>query len=351
MRRKLTLEQKIGQFLIVGFHGTSIKDAWVSKILEDIKESRIGGMIPYGYNIVDAGQISTLNRLCLEAAEEAGLPPAFITVDQEGGQVQRLSQRKGFIGFPSPEQMTAKEPNEIKETYRQMARELKDHAFNWDFAPSVDMDPQGYKCPILGELGRVYGNNTKSIVTYAGIMVDVFHEEGMLNCIKHFPGHGSAKKDSHQGFVDVTDVWRAEEMEPFFELARAGKVDAVMTAHIFNEHLDSRYPATLSRVTLQKLRDAGYDGVIISDDLHMSAIQEKFGFEEAAIKALQAGNDMVIYSNSTIAAASIKGFEPDPELPEKFIRVITGAIDRGELSEQQIDMAFDRVMRLKARLV
>lgn len=350
MIKNLNLEQKIGQLLIVGFQGTSVQDAWVVKILEDIKESRISGMIPYGYNIIDGAQIKNLNQLCLKAAKEGGLPPAFITVDQEGGQVQRLAPKKGFIGFPSPQEMTTKPPQEIKQIYRQMALELKENAFNWDFAPSVDMDPQGYKCPILGELGRVYGDNTKDIVKYAGMMVDVFHEEGMLNCIKHFPGHGSAKKDSHQGFVDVTEVWRVEEMEPFFELARAGKVDAVMTAHIFNENLDSRYPATLSKVTLKKLRDAGYEGVIISDDLHMSAIQEKFGFEEAAVKALQAGNDMVIYSNSKIAAASIKDFEPDPQVPEKFIQAITKAIDRGDLSEQQIDQAFQRVMKLKARL-
>ena len=83
----------------------------------------------------------------------------------------------------------------------------------------------------------------------------------------------------------------------------------------------------------------------------MSAIQEKFGFEEAAVKALQAGNDMVIYSNNKSAAASIKGFEPDPELPEKFGRVILEAINREVLSEQQIDEAFERVLRLKKKFV
>lgn len=350
MKETLTLEQKIGQLLIVGFQGTVSHDRGVQKIQDDIRLSRIGGVIPYGYNIVDPAQITILNRLCLTAAEEVGLLPAFITVDQEGGNVQRLSQEKGFKGFPSPESIIKKDREDIKSLYRDMARELKEHAFNWDFAPSVDMDPIGYKSPILGELGRVYGENTDSVVTYAGLMVDVFHEEGMLNCIKHFPGHGSAKKDSHKGFVDVTEVWREEEMQPFFQLIKKGKVDAIMTAHIFNAHLDQDYPATLSKKTLQKLREAGYTGIIISDDLHMSAIQEKFGFEEAAIKALQAGNDMVIYSNNKMAAASIKDFEPDPELPEKFIDVIVKAIERGDLSEKEIDASFHRVVALKKRL-
>ncbi|HCI48418.1 MAG: hypothetical protein A2621_02485 [Alphaproteobacteria bacterium RIFCSPHIGHO2_01_FULL_41_14] len=351
MKNRLTLEQKIGQLLIVGFHGTTPQDEGVEKILEDIKLSRVGGVIAYGYNIVDPRQITVLNRLCLSAAEDAGLPPVFTTVDQEGGKVQRLTKDKGFIGFSSPEEMVKKGMEEMARLYHEMAIELKEHAFNWDFAPCVDRDPKEYKCPILGALGRVYGSDIASIVKYAGIMVDAFHEVGVLNCIKHFPGHGSAKKDSHQGFVDVTDLWRAEEMDPFFQLAKKGKVDAVMTAHIFNAKLDSKYPATLSKGTLQKLRDHGYDGVIISDDLHMSAIQEKFGFEEAAVKALQAGNDMVIYSNNKSAAASIKGFEPDPELPEKFGRVILEAINREVLSEQQIDEAFERVLRLKKKFV
>jgi beta-N-acetylhexosaminidase len=350
MKKILTLEQKIGQLLIIGFQGTGPQDQGVKKILEDIKLSRIGGIIPYSYNIIDGEQITMLNRLCLEKAKECEFPPVFITIDQEGGKVQRLSKDKGFIGFPSPEEMIGKEMSDIKALYCQMARELKEHFFNWDFAPCVDTNPKGYKCPILGELGRLYGDNTAAVVKYAGMMVDVFHEEGLLNCIKHFPGHGSAKKDSHQGFVDVTDVWQEEEMEPFFQLAQKGKVDAVMTAHVFNEHLDKEYPATLSKGTLKKLRHAGYNGVIISDDLHMSAIQEKFGFEEAAVKALQAGNDMVIYSNNKMAAASIKDFEPDPELPEKFIRVILKAVKAKELSEKQIDMAFERVMKLKAKI-
>ena len=350
MVNHLTLGQKIGQLLIVGFQGTSSEDSGVQTVIEDIRASRIGGIIPYRYNIRRPKQITTLNHLFLEAAEEADLPTLFTTVDQEGGKVQRLGPEKGFQGFPSPEEIITKEVSEIQEIYRAMATELKECGFNWDFAPCVDRNPEGYKCPVLGELERLYGSDTDSVVKYAGIMIDVFHEEKLLNCIKHFPGHGSAKEDSHQGFVDVTDVWKKEEMDPFFKLAKKGKVDAVMTAHVFNEKLDDTYPATLSEVTLKKLRRAGYEGIIISDDLHMSAIQEKFGFEEAAVKALQAGNDMVIYSNNTSAAASIEGFAPDPDLPGKFIQVILDAIENKELSEKQIEDSFARVQKLKKKI-
>src|SRR3989344_2659973 len=148
-----TLAQKIGHLLIVGFQGISIQDPWVQKIIEDIKLSRIGGVISYGYNIVDPTQITELNYIYSSTARKAGLPPPFITADQEGVKVQRLSREKGFIGFPSPQEMTHKDLSHIKSLYGAMACELTECGFNWDFAPSVDMDPKGYKCPILGALG------------------------------------------------------------------------------------------------------------------------------------------------------------------------------------------------------
>lgn len=346
----MTLADQIGQLLIIGYHGAFPEDEGCQTLAAQIKSSLVGGLIQYGYNITGPDQIQDLNRFFLQVATDAGQPPLFTTVDQEGGKVQRLLPSKGFQGFPSAESMPARPDEEVAKIYATMADELQASGFNWDFAPSVDMNPKDYVSPILGALERVYGQDTKTIVHYAGIMIDVFHEKGLLNCIKHFPGHGSAKKDSHQGFVDVTDVWHASEMEPFFKLCKQGKVDAVMTAHVFNAHLDPGHPATLSKVTLNKLRQKGFEGVIISDDLHMSAIQEKYDFEDALIKAFQAGNDMVIYSNNPMAAASIPNFQPDPELPIRFRETLLKAVDDGLLSKTNICKSYERVMKLKERL-
>lgn len=346
----MNISEQIGQLLIVGYHGAFPEDEGAQILSEQIKQSLVGGIIQYGYNITGPDQITELNHHFINAAKTAGWPTLFTTVDQEGGNVQRLLPSKGFQGFPSAAEVALKADEDVAALYAAMAEELQSHGFNWDFAPSVDMNPKDYLSPILGALGRVYGQDTKTITHYAGIMIDVFHEKGLLNCIKHFPGHGSAKKDSHQGFVDVTDVWHKKEMEPFFHLCKQGKVDAVMTAHIFNEHLDSDHPATLSKTTLAKLRAKGFDGVIISDDLHMSAIQEKYTFEEALVKAFQAGNDMVIYSNNPMAAASIPDFHPDPQLPVRFQKTILSAIQDGLISEAQIHASCGRVMKLKERL-
>ena len=346
----MELKEKIGQLLIVGFHGAFPEDEGVQLLSAQIKQSAVGGIIQYGYNITAPDQVKTLNKHFLDVAEQAKLPPLFTTVDQEGGKVQRLLPKKGFQGFPSSEDVASLSDEDARKHYTDMADELKAHHFNWDFAPSVDMNVDGFRSPILGELDRTFGSDTKTIVHYASIMLDVFQEKGILNCIKHFPGHGSARKDSHQGFVDVSDHWVPEELEPFFKLTQRGGVDAVMTAHIYNKALDEKYPATLSKCTLQKLRKEGYEGVIISDDLHMSAIQEKYGFEEAAILALKAGNDMVIYSNNVMAAASIEGFKPDPYLPERFQKTILEAIRGGDLDEADINEAFERVMTLKSCL-
>jgi beta-N-acetylhexosaminidase len=214
----------------------------------------------------------------------------------------------------------------------------------------VDLNPESYLSPIIGELERSYASQVDSVVKYASLMIDALHQKGILNSIKHFPGHGSARGDTHKGFVDVTEDWRTQELLPFFELIKQGHVDTIMTAHVFNEHLDKKYQATFSAPTLKRLRDVGYEGVIMSDDLHMTAIHKEYDAETAMIKALKAGNDMVIFSNNSMAAAGVEGFAPDPDLPEKIIKAVKNAILQGDLLESRINEAFARVQGLKAKI-
>ena len=119
----------------------------------------------------------------------------------------------------------------------------------------------------------------------------------MFTCLKHFPGHGSSRADSHLGFTDVTDTWSEAELEPFAILIRAGLADMVMSAHVFHDELDPCYPATLSSAVIGGIlrRRLEYDGVVVCDDLQMRAIADRFGVEEAAELALTAGANIIIY--------------------------------------------------------
>jgi beta-N-acetylhexosaminidase len=343
----VSLRQKIGQLFIVGFHGTHKEDPWVQDLSRQITVGDVGGVILFSYNIQDSTQLKILTGYLNTLSPEHKL---LISVDQEGGRVQRLSPAHGFQGFPTAATLAKQPLEEVLKTYRAMAHEMVSHGINLDFAPCVDMNPEGYTCPVIGGLDRSYGTNPSDVVTYAGAMIDAFHAERLLNVIKHFPGHGSAKGDSHAGFVDVTEYWNERELVPFYQLTQQKRVDMVMTAHIFNTHLDPVFPASLSSSTLDLLRTQGYDGIIISDDLHMGAIQDHYDLAEAALGALYAGCDMIILSNNKAAAIGLETFVPSVEILPTLIDTLVSSVAKGALSENRIDEAYRRVLKLKKHL-
>ena len=339
-----SLRQKIGQLFIVGFHGTHEKDPWVLDLARQITAGDVGGVILFSYNIQDPSQLKALTSFLKTLAPEHKL---FMTVDQEGGRVQRLSPAQGFQGFPTAAALAQRPLDEVARIYRAMAHEMVSHGINLDFAPCVDVNPDSSTCPVIGGLDRSYGSTPDAVVTYAGVMIDAFHAENLLNVIKHFPGHGSAKGDSHAGFVDVTEYWDERELIPFYQLTQQKRVDMVMTAHIFNAHLDPISPATLSRATLDLLRSSGYDGIIISDDMHMGAIQDHYDVVEATLQALRAGCDMIILSNNKAAAIGLEMFIPSVEALPMLIDALVEEVQKGTLPESRIDEAYRRVLKLK----
>ena len=143
-------------------------------------------------------------------------------------------------------------------------------------------------------------------------MIEAHRQQGVLCCLKHFPGHGSSRGDSHLGFTDVSDTWPALELEPFAEIIARGRADAIMTAHIFNRRLDPEFPATLSRKTVGGVlrRDLGFAGAVISDDLDMKAISAEYDRERALELALNAGNDIILIANNL--AYDEQRRRPDP---------------------------------------
>jgi beta-N-acetylhexosaminidase len=165
----------------------------------------------------------------------------------------------------------------------------------------------------------------------------------VLTTLKHFPGHGSSRSDSHLGFTDVTDTWSATELEPYARIIAGGQVDAIMTAHVFNARLDAQYPATLSPATINGLlrTKLGFAGVVISDDMQMGAIVDHYGFETAIRKALEAGVDILVFGNN---------LEYDEEIVPRAIAVISHLVASGVLSEARINQSYQRIMRLKNRL-
>ncbi len=340
----VSLEQKIGQMLMVGFHGTSAKPD--SKICRDIKRYNLGAVILFDYNPVDKSkpkniaskaQVAKLTRELQACSRDGKL---LIAVDQEGGRVQRLKSRYGFYGkFPKAADVV--KAGNMKLTYEQMAKELKSVGINYDLAPVVDLDINK-KNHVIHGLGRSFGEDPKTVAKYASIFIDAMHRYGVLTSLKHFPGHGSSVGDTHKGFVDVTHLWKPVELEPYRLLK--DKADTVMVAHVFNKKIDPKNPATLSRKTVEGLlrKKIGFEGVVITDDLQMGAISKKYSLKETLRLAINAGDDILLFGNQ---------LDPRKVVSTKeLVETVMVLIKEGRVSEARIEESYARIRRLKKPL-
>ena len=196
------------------------------------------------------------------------------------------------------------------------------------------------------QLSRLTGALTAQASTCTGrkllVAVDA---EGALTALKHFPGHGSSFGDTHRGFTDVTDTAVPElELAPYRALIADGLADSVMTAHVFNRRLDDRYPATLSRPTIDGLLRGvlGFKGVVVSDDLRMGAIEKQYGIGEAAVLALDAGVDVLLIVEDRLPDGS--------SATQLALAAIREALAKGSLDPARVEAAVDRVRAFRARV-
>src|SRR5688572_17268620 len=240
------LEPRLGQLLLVGFRGTTLTDNAELDAL--LCGARTGGILLFARNIVDATQVAALTAASAARAAECGTAPLLVAVDAEGGRVMRLSPAAGYVATLSHKDLG--DGNDLVLTEleaRRIGAMLREAGINWNLAPVVDV---GYNPanPVIVGSGRSFSANPALVAAQARAFITGLRSEGVLSALKHFPGHGSSFADSHQGFVDVTDTANPIlELAPYRLLFAEHAVDSVMTAHVFNRYLDSRYPATLSR--------------------------------------------------------------------------------------------------------
>ena len=343
---EVSLEQKIGQMLMVGFHGTTATPE--TKICKDIHTYNVGAVILFDYNPVNKNEpknIATKKQLKkltkqLQACSADG--KLLIAVDQEGGKVQRLKSKYGFYGkFPKASDVIKMDQSQIKSTYEKMSQELQSVGINYDLAPVVDLDINQHNHVIHG-LGRSFGKDPKIVAKYASTFIDAMHTHGVLTSLKHFPGHGSSEGDTHKGFVDVTNLWQESEVAPYHLLKN--KADTVMVAHVFNKKLDKKYPASLSYKTITKMLRGklDYHGVVITDDLQMGAISKKYGLKNTLKLAINAGDDILLIGNQ-LDPKQVKS-------TKKLVHTIVSLVKSGEVKAESIDKAYARIQTLKEKL-
>lgn len=350
-----TLEEMIGQMLMIGFRGFTVEEAAEEGVLEDIRERHLGGIILFDYDVPTARRVRNVNspeqvRSLVEGLQQEAEVPLFVAIDQEGGQVSRLKPQFGFPEILSHGRLGRLNNADSTRYYgRKMGRMLSEAGININFAPVVDVNLNP-KNPIIGRLDRSFSADPEQVVKHARIFLESFAAYGVWGVIKHFPGHGSAWNDSHHGMADVTDVWQEEELQPYRELLYTGnpaaqeeKAEMLMSAHIFNEAWNADHPATLSPEIMTDLlrEELGFEGLLFSDDMQMGAITDFYGLEEALVRGINAGIDVLVFPNNSV-------YEPD--IVEQAIQIIADNIDAGEISRERIEQAWNRIKSYKMQL-
>lgn len=336
-----SLDIKIGQMLLIGFPKAEVDAA----VLEDIRRGKVGSVIIFEKNIPARNSFVGLKKITWTYQKAAPLP-LFVCIDQEGGRVNRLKDKYGFPRSITAEAMgKAHSLDSVRFYSEATAATLAGLGINVNFAPVVDLasNPQN---PIIARYGRSFSANEDSVSLMAKEFIRGHRKFNVLTSLKHFPGHGSSRADTHLGIADVTSTWEERELKPYQALIDSGYVDAIMTAHIVNKHLDPEgYPGTLSDDILKtilrgKLR---FDGVVFSDDMQMHAITKHYGLEEAIRLAILAGVDIMTFSNNISGS--------DERTVDKVHSIIRNMVEKGVIPETRIDESFHRIMRLKKQLL
>lgn len=339
---KMSLREKVGQLFIVRpealAENSNAKTAPATDRVDDavisrIEEYPVGGIALFSRNITSAEQLP----MFISDLQSSSKYPLFIAVDEEGGRVARIANSDFFnvASYKSMEDIgKSGDASKAEEVGRQIGLYLKELGFNLDFAPVADTNtnPQNI---VIGD--RSYGSDPALVACMVSAQLDGMHDSGIMGTLKHFPGHGDTKDDTHSGYVSIEKTWdelKECELVPF--ITALPKADMVMVSHITAVNVTSdKLPTSMSETMITgKLRnELGYDGVIITDAMAMGAVADNYTSAEAAVTAVKAGVDIVLMPQN---------------LDEAFNGVMNAVTD-GEISMARLDESVMRILKLKAR--
>jgi len=336
----IPLGQKIGQMIMVGIRGTHLQADAMEMTRQQITDGDIGGIIFFKHNIKNSRQfrifVKSLKTLPVDQ-------PLLLAVDEEGGLVRRLRKSQGFEEFPSAAHIGNKlSLSEANRIYGRMADQIHAAGLNVNLAPVVDVNINRIS-PAIGQLNRSFSKDPGKVFDYGDTFIRAHNDKAVLTTLKHYPGHGSSREDSHNGITDISSTWRSSEELPFKRLIDSARVDMIMAGHLMDRQVDSKYPASISKAHIQlKLRDElGFQGVVITDDLQMGAIIKRYDLDEIIVAAINAGCDILQFSDP---------LDLDPDLPQKIQTVVLEGIAEGQIDVQRIHDSYERIIALKSRL-
>ncbi len=324
----MTLEQKVGSLFVIGFNGTTLTDQEKAHI----KDCNFSSFIYFKQNVANKAQLIDLSRSLREIAGEE----AFITIDQEGGMVTRILNGATF--FPGARVIAQSSAKKNRLVGEYMGQELLSLGINFNLAPDADVNSNPDN-PVIGV--RSYSNSPEIVSSYVCEYVAGIQSKGVIATVKHFPGHGDTRTDSHYGLPVIEHSMeriQSFELYPFKQAIDKG-VKAVMTSHILFKVLDD-VPATISKAILTGLlrEKLDFKGIIITDCMEMKAIADTVGTPQGAVMAIKAGADLVCVSHTL-------------KTQREAYEAVLAAVKSGEISEERIDESIKRINEAKREFI
>lgn len=316
----------LGQLFITGISGLTL----TPNEREVLKNEHIGGVIFFAHNYSEPAQLAELTNDIKKLNPNT---PFFLSVDQEGGRVQRF--KNGFSLIKPMYELVKRlnSPKMIYEIHSMMAKELNACGINLNFSPCVDIWTNE-KNTVIGD--RSFGNTSNDVEKYASAAIRGLQSQNVLACAKHFPGHGMTIKDSHFDLPVVTSSLEElsnNELIPFIKAAKS-KVHFMMMAHLLVDSIDKELPTSLSPNAYSLLRDVlKYDDIIISDDMEMKAVADRFSYQESSVKALKAGCDVLVYRSMETMLSGLEG--------------VKSFYNSGNMDQNDFQIKLDRIDRIK----
>jgi beta-N-acetylhexosaminidase len=325
---RMSVRDMVGQMFVVSVGGAQ-PDYYIEKM---VRKRNIGGVILFSYNMKSERQVDAMTRSLQQLSMQTEpAVPLFIAVDQEGGSV---ASAPWVAPQPAAAEVGSRgDPEEAHHIAATMGRQLLRAGINTDFAPVVDT---GYGVAIGN---RSYGEDPELVASMGAAAVEGFEEAGVVSAAKHFPNHGPATSDSHAGLPVIRhDAKTVESYDlPPFEAAIEAGVPMVMVGHLVYPTIDPHDPASLSKDATSMLRrDLGFDGVVVTDDLAMAGATDGGMPAEAAVRAVQAGADLLLLSSA-------------PQEQADAYDAVVDAVESGEIPRSRIQKSVGRLLEIKER--
>lgn len=329
--KELSIEEKIGQMVIIGMDSNYITE----RIKTMITKYKIGGIILYRKNFSTYQEMLQLIRDLKELNKENKIP-LFIAIDQEGGRVNRMP--KEIKNLPSASQIASTGGEELTREGAKITGELlRKSGYNLNFAPVLDIKRFGNQ-HVIGD--RSFSEDKREVSKYGIAVMEEMQKQGVISVIKHFPGHGATQQDSHHMLPIINkkiEQLEKEDMYPFEQAIKNG-ADAILIGHLLIRNVTGLYPASLSRKFIVRYlrKKYRYDGLIITDDLKMRAIKFIYGPDLAVRKAYEAGNDVIVFR-----------FNKDEEI--RVMERIINLTKMGKIKEVRINRSVKRIINMKEK--